>query len=81
MAAPRTLKLLSKSGSVFEVEQDVLKKSALIQTLLADAGGVCAAFSQCFGVIRAGFGGVRCSFPRVFPAFSWVTVIDWYRWV
>lgn len=40
MAAARTLKLVSKSGSLFEVEEDIMKKSALVQTLLADAGTV-----------------------------------------
>lgn len=38
MAAPATLKLLSKSSNVFEVEAEVMKKSGLVATLLADAG-------------------------------------------
>lgn len=38
MAAPVVLKLVSKSGELFEVEKDLMSKSGLVMTLLADMG-------------------------------------------
>lgn len=46
MSGPTKVQLLTKTGSVFDVETSLLSKSGLIKTLLEDAGMHARAFAS-----------------------------------